>query len=199
MADDAIGVLDHLGIDQAHVCGASMGGMIVQAMAIRHPQRIRSLVSIMSTTGNPDVPPATPEAMAALTSEVPADLEGYTERTLNVARTIGSTGFELDEARARERARRTFERSVYPQGTARQMAAVVAHGNRGPALEALETPSLVIHGSADPLVHPEGGRDTHRALRNSELLMIEGMGHDLPTGAWDEIVRAITLHTANHD
>ncbi|MDZ7826306.1 MAG: alpha/beta hydrolase [Gammaproteobacteria bacterium] len=198
MADDAVGVLDALGIDRAHVCGASLGGMIVQAMAIRHPQRLHSLTSIMSTTGNPDVPPATPEAMAALTSAVPPDLEGYVQRSLDVARAIGSSGFELDEARLRERARRAFERSVYPQGSARQMAAVVAHGNRGPALEELETPALVIHGSADPLVHPEGGRDTHRALRNSELLMVEGMGHDLPVGAWDEIVRAISLHTANH-
>lgn len=198
MADDAVGVLDALGIDRAHVCGASMGGMIVQAMAIRHPQRLRSLTSIMSTTGNPEVPPATPEAMAALTSVVPPDLEGYVQRSLDVARTIGSTGFELDETRARERARRTFERSLYPEGTVRQMAAVIAHGNRGPALEAVELPALVIHGSADPLVHPDGGRDTHRALRNSELLMVEGMGHDLPVAAWDEIIRAITLHTASH-
>lgn len=198
MADDAVGVLDGLGIDRAHVCGASMGGMIVQTMAIRHPARLRSMVSIMSTTGDPELPQATPEAMGALTSPVPDDLDGYIERTLGVSRALGSPGFDFDEARARERAKRTFERSVYPQGTARQMAAIVAAGNRGPKLNEVQTPTLVIHGDADPLVPVDGGRDTHRAVPESALVIIEGMGHDLPVGAWDRIVDAISLHTSNH-
>lgn len=199
MADDAIGVLDHLGIDRAHVCGASMGGMIVQTMAIRHPDRLRSMTSIMSTTGNPEVPPATPEAMGALMSPVPDDLEGYIVRSLEVSRAIGSTGFEFDEARARARAERTYHRSVYPEGTARQMAAIVAAGNRAPKLAAVSTPSLVIHGDIDPLVPVEGAHDTHRSLPNAELMIIEGMGHDLPMGAWERIVDGISALTeASH-
>ena len=198
MAEDAVGLLDHLEVDRAHVCGASMGGMIVQTLAIRHPRRLRSMTSIMSTTGNPDVPPSTPEAMAALTSPVPEDLEGYVQRTLAVARVIGSPGFPFDEARLRERARRTFERALHPAGTARQMAAIVAHGNRRPHLERVSVPALVIHGSDDPLVHVQGGHDTHRAIPGAELLLIEGMGHDLPVGAWDRIVDALSAHSETH-
>ncbi|MEE4361720.1 MAG: alpha/beta fold hydrolase [Pseudomonadales bacterium] len=198
MADDAVGLLDHLDIDRAHVCGASMGGMIVQTMAIRHPQRLRSMTSIMSTTGNPDVPPATPEAMAALTSPVPEDFEGFVERSLHVARAIGSPGFPVDEERLRARARRTFDRALHPHGTARQMAAIVAHGNRRPKLEAVKIPTLVIHGAHDPLVPVQGGHDTHAAIANSELLVIDGMGHDLPIQTWDQIVDAISRHSETH-
>ena len=196
MADDAIGVLDGLSLERAHIVGASMGGMIVQTMAIRHPTRVASLTSIMSTTGSQEVPPATPEAMAALTSPVPTDLDGYIERTLAVGDVIGSPGFERDPERARARARRTFERGVNPEGTARQMAAIVAHGDRTEALGALTTPTLVIHGAADPLVQPEGGHATAAAIPGAELLMIDGMGHDLPIGSWPQIVGAISAHTA---
>jgi pimeloyl-ACP methyl ester carboxylesterase len=195
MADDGIGVLDALGIDGAHVCGASMGGMIVQNMAIRHPQRVHSMTSIMSTTGNPELSPAKPEAMGALMTPAPTDFDGYVARTLDVSRIIGSTGFEFDEARARARAQRTFERSVYPQGTARQMAAIVAGGNRAPLLRDVQIPSLVIHGDIDPLVPVDGAHDTHASLPNAELLIIEGMGHDLPMGAWERIVGAIAART----
>jgi pimeloyl-ACP methyl ester carboxylesterase len=198
MAADGIGVLDHLGIDSAHVCGASMGGMIVQAMALNHPERVRSMVSIMSSTGNPELPPATPEAMAALTSPVPTDLDGFVTRTLDVARAIGSPGFPFDEERLRARAKRTYERSVYADGTARQMAAIVAHGNRAPRLAGVSTPTLVIHGDADPLVPLAGGEDTHRSVPGAELVVIEGMGHDLPVGAWDRIVAAVGEHTRAH-
>lgn len=199
MAADAFGLLDALEIERAHIAGASMGGMIVQAMVLNQPERVRSLTSIMSTTGNPALPPASPEAMAALTSPVPADLDGYLARTLEVARVIGSPGFSFDEARARERAQRTFERSVYPYGTARQMAAIVAHGNRRPLLERITVPTLVIHGSADPLVPVHGGRDTHEAIPGSEWLQIEGMGHDLPPEVWAPITDAISrLTERNH-
>lgn len=195
MADDGIGVLDALGIERAHICGASMGGMIVQNMAIRHPQRVHSMTSIMSTTGNPELSPASPEAMGALMTPAPTDLDGYVARTLDVSRIIGSKGFEFDEARARARAKRTFERSVYPQGTARQMAAIVAAGNRAPLLAGVQIPSLVIHGDIDPLVPVDGAHDTHASLPDAELLIIEGMGHDLPMGAWERIVGAIAART----
>lgn len=198
MAADAFGLLDALGVDRAHIAGASMGGMIVQAMALASPERVRSLTSIMSSTGNPALPPAAPEAMAALTSPVPADIEGYLARSVEVARVIGSPGFPFDEARTRERAKLAFERGVYPQGTARQMAAIVAHGNRRPRLQQVTLPALVIHGSADPLVPVHGGRDTHEALRGAEWLEIEGMGHDLPPGTWGSITEAISRLTERH-
>ena len=198
MAHDAFGLLDALDVERAHVVGASMGGMIVQAMALVRPERVRSLTSIMSSTGNPALPPASQNAMAALTSPVPADLDGYLSRSVEVARVIGSPGFPFDEARTRERARLAFERGVYPQGTARQMAAIVAHDNRRPRLEQLEIPALVIHGSADPLVPVHGGRDTHEALRGAEWLEIDGMGHDLPPATWDPISAAISRLTEQH-
>lgn len=198
MAGDAFGLLDALDIERAHIAGASMGGMIVQAMALLRPERVRTLTSIMSSTGNPALPPASPEAMAALTSPVPADLEGYLARSVEVARIIGSPGFPFDEARIRERARLAHERGIYPQGTARQMAAIVAHGNRRPRLEQLALPALVIHGSADPLVPVHGGRDTLEALRGAAWLEIEGMGHDLPPGTWGPITEAISRLSERH-
>lgn len=198
MANDAFGLLDALDVERAHIAGASMGGMIVQAMALARPERIRSLTSIMSSTGNPALPPASPAAMAALTLPMPADLDGYLARSVEVARAIGSPGFPFDEARTRDRARLAFERGVYPQGTARQMAAIVAHGNRRPGLEQLAVPALVIHGSADPLVPVHGGRDTLEALRGADWLQIEGMGHDLPPATWEPISAAISRLTERH-
>lgn len=198
MAEDAFGLLDALDVEHAHIAGASMGGMIVQAMALARPERVRTLTSIMSSTGNPALPPASPEAMGALTSPVPADLDAYLDRSVALARIIGSPGFPFDEARTRERARLAFERGLYPAGTARQMAAIVAHGNRRPRLEQLRIPALVIHGSADPLVPVHGGRDTHEALQGAEWLEIEGMGHDLPPGTFEPITEAISRLTERH-
>ena len=196
MADDAAGLLDALGLDSAHVCGASMGGMIAQTVAIRHPQRLRSLVSIMSTTGNPSLPPAKPEAMAVLMAPPPTDRAGSLDAAVRTWRTIGSPGFPFDEAKIRERAGRLFDRSFHPQGPARQLAAIVAHGSRVEKLKTVSAPTLVIHGAADPLVPLEGGRDTARSIPGAELLVIEGMGHDLPEPAWPQLVGAISEHTA---
>lgn len=198
MADDAAGLLDALDIDRAHVCGASMGGMIVQTMAVRHGPRLRSMVSIMSSTGNPDLPKSTPEASAALLSPAGTTLDEVLDRAVSVARVIGSPAHQ-DEAEAiRARARADFERSFYPVGVARQMAAIAASGNRRPQLGSITTPTLVIHGKDDPLVPLAGGIDTHEAIPGSRLEVIEGMGHDLPQPLWPDIVGRISEHTQRH-
>jgi pimeloyl-ACP methyl ester carboxylesterase len=196
MADDTVYLMEELGIERAHVVGASMGGMIAQTLAIRHPSRLLTLTSIMSTTGNPEVPPATPEALRVLMTPVPAEREAYVERAVRNWRVIGSPGFPFDEERVRRRAARSFDRAFHPAGVARQLVAIVAGGSRKDALRAVTTPTLVIHGDADPLAHIEGGRDTAASIPGAELLIIEGMGHDLPRGAWPRIVDAIDAHAA---
>lgn len=196
MALDAVGLLDGLGIRAAHVVGASLGGMIAQTVAVRHPQRVKTLVSIMSSTGNPDLPEARPEAMAVLMRPPASDAESAMQMAVEGARVIGSPGFPFDEERIRRRALRAYQRSFHPQGVARQMAAVAASGNRRALLASITAPTLVIHGDADPLVPIEAGRDTAEAVPSAELLVIEGMGHDLPPAAWPQIISAIAGHAA---
>jgi pimeloyl-ACP methyl ester carboxylesterase len=198
MADDAVGLLDALGIERAHVCGASMGGMIVQTMALRHGPRLRSMVSIMSSTGNPDLPKSTPEASAALVSPAGTTLDEVLDRAVSISRVIGSPAYQDDPEEIRARARADFERSFYPVGVARQMAAIAASGNRRPHLPRVTTPTLVIHGKDDPLVPLAGGLDTHEAIPGSRLAVFEGMGHDLPEALWDEIIAQISEHTQRH-
>jgi pimeloyl-ACP methyl ester carboxylesterase len=194
MADDAAGLLDALRIDSAHIVGASMGGMIAQTVAYRHAPRTRSLVSIMSSTGNPELPQAKPEAMAVLMKPRPMNREANIEAAVEASRVIGSPAYPQDEARLRERAAMLFDRAFTPLGTVRQMAAIYAHGNRAPRLSTVMAPTLVIHGLADPLVPVEGGRDTARSIPGAELLEIEGMGHDLPPQLWTRIADAIAAH-----
>lgn len=183
MADDAVGLLDALGIKAAHIVGASMGGMIAQLVAINHPNRTLSLTSIMSTTGNPALPQAKPDAMAVLMAPaVAGDIEGAITRGINAWKVIGSPGFPTDDATLRKWVSRDVNRSLYPLGTVRQMAAIVANGDRREKLKKLKVPAVVVHGADDPLVPVEGGRDTAANIPGAELRVIPGMGHDFPLG-----------------
>ncbi|WP_091617226.1 alpha/beta fold hydrolase [Amycolatopsis saalfeldensis] len=191
LADDAAGLLDALDIKQAHVAGASMGGMIAQTLAIRRPERVLSLTSIMSTTGNRLVGRPSPRAAAMMLAAQPRTREEYVALLLKTFRLIGSPGYPFDEDRMRERAERTFDRGVHPGGAIRQLAAIVSTRDRTSALRRLDVPSLVVHGTQDPLVHVSGGRATARALR-ADLDVVPGMGHDLPREAWPRVIDGIT-------
>lgn len=181
MAADGIGLLDALGIDRAHIVGASMGGMIAQMVAATYPERTLSLTSIMSTTGNPAIPPARPEALAVLTNRpATTDPDALVAFSVNAARVIGSPAYPASEERLLTRVRADLQRSYSPTGYMRQMAAVVAGGDRRARLATVTAPTLVIHGDADPLVSIEGGRDTAASIKGAELKIIPGMGHDLP-------------------
>lgn len=194
MARDTIALMDALGIKSAHLVGASMGGMIAQEVAIEFPQRVRSLTSIMSTTGNPRVPPPTREAAAVLTAPPPATKEEYFERFAQTWKVLRVGSFPEDEALDRARAERTFERGLNPAGVGRQLRAILASGSRKQRLAAVKAPTLVIHGTVDPLVRPEGGKDTAASIPGARLLMIEGMGHALPIPMWPQIIDAIDKH-----
>ena len=190
MAADGIAILDHLGIDRAHICGMSMGGMIVQVMAINHPDRVLSMTSIMSTTGDPNLrAQATPEALAALGAVPPTDRAEYIEHAVKTGRAISGPLFDPDRARAR--AERNYDRSFYPQGAAFQMAAVISDGDRTERLARVRCPALVIHGRVDPLVPLAGGEATAKAIERAELLVLDEMGHDLPPKLWPQIASAI--------
>ena len=191
MADDAVGLLDAIDIEKAHICGASMGGMIAQTIAIRHPSRVLSLTSIMSTTGNPDLPQMTQEAAQVLFNPVPPEREAYIDNLARVGKFIYGSGFPFDEEKQRTFAARIFDRCYYPQGTERQTLAIMADGNRKGKLSAIKVPTLVIHGRDDPLFPVEAGIDTAEAIQGSELLIIDGMGHSLPPETWGRISDAI--------
>jgi pimeloyl-ACP methyl ester carboxylesterase len=195
MAADAVGLLDALEIASAHVVGASMGGMIAQTMAIEHPARVRTLTSIMSTTGARDLPTAEPHAMGALLSPPVTDRDGNVERGVQIFRAIGSPGFPFDEARVRRRAGLAYDRGFHPAGVGRQLVAIMASGSRREALAAVRVPALVVHGTADPLVPLAGGADTAQSIPGARTLYIEGMGHDLPREVWPRLVEAIVALT----
>jgi pimeloyl-ACP methyl ester carboxylesterase len=184
MANDTIGLMDHLGIESAHVVGASMGGMIGQTLAIEHAERVRSLVSIMSTTGSRRVGTPTLKAFGALLAKAPRGRDEYIERIVKTFKVVGSPGYPMDEPRFRELAGRLYDRSHNPKGVLRQMHAIGASGDRTAALRKLKLPATVIHGTRDPLVRPSGGRATARAIPGARLRIVEGMGHDLPRALW---------------
>ena len=191
MADDAVGLLDALGIARAHIVGASMGGMIVQSIAIAHPERVLSVCSVMSTTGARDVGQPTPEAMGALLVPPADSREQAIEQSVAGSLVISSTGYPFDEERVRERAGAAYDRSYNPAGMGRQLAAILASPDRTEALGHVELPTVVIHGDIDPLVTLSGGQATAAAIPGAELLVMPGMGHDLPLGLWGSVVDAI--------
>jgi pimeloyl-ACP methyl ester carboxylesterase len=194
MADDVIGLMDVLHIKSAHLVGASMGGMIAQEIAICYPQRVRSLTSIMSTTGNPKVPPPTREASAMLMAPPPTTKEEFLTRFAQTWKVLRVGHFPLDEAKDRERAERVFARGLNPAGVGRQLRAILASGSRKERLRAVKAPTLVIHGTVDPLVRPEGGKDTAASIPGAKLMMVEGMGHAIPIPMWPQIIGAIDQH-----
>lgn len=192
MAADAVGLLEALGIEAAHIVGASMGGMIAQHVAASYPERTLTLTSIMSTTGNRALPPAQPAAMAALLGRpMSGDRATVIDYGVMVSRAIGSPGYPGEEERLRARVGRDFDRSFYPVGAARQFAAIVADGDRRERLKAITAPTLVIHGEDDPLVPVEGGEDTAASIAGAKLHLIPGMGHDLPVELVEQVADAI--------
>ncbi|MGA2210391.1 MAG: alpha/beta hydrolase [Acidimicrobiales bacterium] len=194
MAADAAGLLDALGLDAAHIVGASMGGMIAQTFAIAYPERTRTLVSIMSTTGDRSVGQPHPQALAALAAPVPTSRDAVIAQSVEGGRIIGSTGYPFDEQAVRERAAAAYDRAFHPGGTARQLAAILSQPDRTTDLSAVRAPALVIHGEADPLVDPSGGRATAAAIPGAQLKLIPGMGHDLPPALTSEIVADLAKH-----
>lgn len=189
MAADGIGLLDALGIEKADIVGASMGGMIVQTMAIEYPERVRTLTSIMSTTGEVEFGGSSPAAITALLTPSPSERSAYIENAKNW-KVWQSKKYSSDEANA-TRAAFNFDRSFYPEGSSRQLAAIVASGSRADALRTLDVPTLVIHGVDDELIMPSGGERTAALIPGARLLMVTDMGHDVPEPLWDEIVGAI--------
>ena len=195
MADDGAGLLDALGIDKAHIVGASMGGMIAQHFAARHADKCLSLTSIFSTTGNPKLPAAKPEAMKALiTRPASSDEDALVDHGMMLARTIGSPGYPAAEDHLRERTRASVQRSFYPEGPTRHLSAIVADGDRREMLKQIAVPTLVLHGEDDPLVPCEGGRDTAATIPGARIRTFPGWGHDLPVELVDDIADAVATH-----
>jgi pimeloyl-ACP methyl ester carboxylesterase len=190
MADDAAALLDALGVESAHVVGASMGGMIAQTLVIRYPDRVRTLTSIMSSVA-PWIGAPRHDVLALLLAPAPRDRAGYEQMVVDTSQAIGSPGFSFDEERVRELARRTWDAGYDPLGVARQLLAIQASGDRTEALRRLDVPTVVIHGDADPLVQLPGGEATARAIPGAELDVIEGMGHDLPVELFDRLAERI--------
>ena len=196
MAGDATAVMDAVGWDRAHVLGQTMGGMIVQQMAISHPDRLLSMTSLMSSTGNGKFGRATPEAYDALIKPAPQDLDGWVEQTVATGR-IWATPDSWDPEMARARARRFFEHGIDIDGTGRQYRAIVASGNRDESLQQISVPTLVLHGTADPLIQPDGGRHTAEVIPDARYVEIEGMGHDLPSSRWAVMADAVASFVAD--
>jgi pimeloyl-ACP methyl ester carboxylesterase len=195
MADDAIGLLDALGISSADVVGASMGGMIAQVLASRHPGRVRSLTSIMSTP-SPWIGPPTQEAAAVLLAPSAGGRAEAVERAVEAYRVIGSPGYPLDEDELRRTAGISYDRAYDPPGVVRQLAAIHASGDRTASLRTIAAPTVVLHGEADPLVQPPGGKATAEAIPGAELVTYPGMGHNLPRDLWSDIADRITAVAA---
>ena len=196
MAEDAAGLLEALELPAAHVLGVSMGGMIAQSLAIEHPELVLSLVSIMSTTGDPKVGAPHPKAIAALLRPPASDRDSAMDQAVEVWKTIGSPGFPLHEDRVRAQAAAAYDRAFHPDGAGRQMVAILSSGDRTDGLRRLTCPTLVVHGDADPLVDPSGGRATAAAVPGAELMIVAGMGHHLPPELFDDLADRVAAHAA---
>ena len=196
MAGDAVGLLDHLGIERAHVVGVSMGGMIAQTIAIDHPERVLSLCSIMSNTGARWSGQPRLATYRVLLGTPPQDRDKFIEHVVTMYRVIGSPDFDRDEDDLRDIAGRSYDRGRNPAGSGRQLAAIIASGDRTARLRSLDVPTVVIHGTKDRLVSPSGGRATAKAIPGARLVKIAGMGHDLPRAAWPQIIGAIAENAA---
>jgi pimeloyl-ACP methyl ester carboxylesterase len=196
MAADTIGLMDHLGIESAHLVGASMGGMVAQTVAIEHPERVRSLVSMLSNTGSRWTGMPSRRAMAVLLARPPRGREAAIERAVKTFKVIGSPGFPFEEERIRQIAGRSHDRGHSSAGVLRQLHAVLASGDRTRALRGVRAPTTVIHGNRDPLVRPAAGRATARAIPAARLRMIDGMGHDFPRQLWPTFAEEIVANAA---
>jgi pimeloyl-ACP methyl ester carboxylesterase len=199
MADDSFGLMDHLGLESAHLAGASMGGMITQTMAIARPERVRSLVSMLSTTGNRWVGTPAFRVWGTLLASFPHSREAYVEQAVKTFGIVGSPKYPMDELRFRRLAGEMYDRSSNPVGILRQMHAITASGDRTAALRQIRTPTTVIHGANDLLVRPSGGRATAKAIPGARLKIIDGMGHDLPRPLWPTFVEEIAANAARAD
>jgi pimeloyl-ACP methyl ester carboxylesterase len=198
MAADTVGLLDALGIERAHVVGASMGGAIAQEIAILYPGRVQTLTSIMSSTGDPKLPRPKPRAMAVLAKKVPHDRAGYVREYVATWRVLAADHFPFDAARTARQGEAGYDRGINPPGAARQLLAIIASGNRKKALAKVRIPTLVIHGTEDPLIPFEAGLDTAKTIPGAQLLLIEGMGHSFPREVWPRIIDAIAQHASRH-
>jgi pimeloyl-ACP methyl ester carboxylesterase len=196
MAADAMGLLDHLGIERAHVVGASMGGMIAQTIAIEHPDRVLSLASIMSNTGARWSGQPKLATYRVLLGTPPKERDKYVDHVQKVYKVIGSPDLDRDEDDLRRLAARSYDRGLNPAGSGRQLAAIIAGGDRTERLASVSVPTVVIHGTKDRLVSPSGGRATAKAIPGARLVKVEGMGHDLPRAAWPQIIGAIAENAA---
>jgi len=196
MAADTFGLMDHLEIDSAHLVGASMGGMIAQTAAIECPERVRSLTSIMSTTGSRRVGHPSYRTFGLLLGERPREREEMVERVVKTFKVIGSPGYPFEEEHVRELAARSYDRGHSAAGVVRQLHAITASGDRTPRLRQLKLPALVIHGKSDILVNPSGGRATAKAIPGARLKLVEGMGHDLPRALWPDFAEEIAANAA---
>ena len=196
MAADTVGLEDSLSIPKAHICGLSMGGMIAQTIAIEHQNRVISLISMESTTGEPGLPLAKPGVREAMVKPPPLEREGYIRHMVEVFRLFAGGSEKFDEENQRETSQLSYDRSVDPGGFARQFTAILISGSRKKALASVTVPSLVIHGTSDALLTWEHGKATADAIAGAKFLMVEGLGHGISyPGLWDEIVEAITAHT----